>query len=279
MGWTDAHKAPQGSAHTSECRTRAGARGMRLAASIMVAASAAALTACSAMLSHDSPLPQDGPVMTEIYRTHLNGKPGEGADASGSTPRERVPRRGADEDVVNAKRRELSDPLNNRFERLPNPDLQMLVFPHLSPGRSPVPGYYTTFPMYETVQYAMPGEVAPRHQAGDSVTHPAPAAARRGERAEVTDADAQRKRQLLATIERVSPRGARVLADYDQLYSARCKASLSADELLAVPSSGSVAFDRMLINLAVADYPPGAIPGSDLISCDAPAGAVAKGAN
>ena len=46
------------------------------------------------------------------------------------------------------------------FPRLPNPTLVMYVFPHLA-GESgaPVPGYTTAFPMYEQVEYALPGEV------------------------------------------------------------------------------------------------------------------------
>jgi len=45
------------------------------------------------------------------------------------------------------------------FVRLPNPDLVMYIFPHLT-GRHPVPvpGYSTVFPLYEHVQYALPGE-------------------------------------------------------------------------------------------------------------------------
>lgn len=225
------------------------------------------------MLSHDSPLPQDGPAMTEIYRNHMNGRAGEDGDAAGSTPRDRLPRRGADEDLVNAQRRALSEPLNNRFERLPNPDLVMHVFPHLSPGRSPVPGYDTTFPMYESVQYAMPGEVAPRYQPGSSVTYPAPATARLAapaERVELATAEGQRKRQLLAMVEQLSPRTARVLAEYDQRYTARCKTPLSADALMAVPSSGIVAYERMIASAAASDYPLGAIPGGELVRCDIP---------
>jgi hypothetical protein len=49
--------------------------------------------------------------------------------------------------------------IDARFARLPNPDLVMYVTPHLSAQRSPVPGYTTVFPMYETVEYALPGEV------------------------------------------------------------------------------------------------------------------------
>lgn len=45
------------------------------------------------------------------------------------------------------------------FRRLPNPDLEMYIFPHLagSEGVS-VPGYTTVFPFYNRVQYALPGE-------------------------------------------------------------------------------------------------------------------------
>jgi conjugative transfer region lipoprotein (TIGR03751 family) len=41
----------------------------------------------------------------------------------------------------------------------PNPDLVMYVFPHLAgTDPVPVPGYSTVFPLYQRVQYAMPGE-------------------------------------------------------------------------------------------------------------------------
>lgn len=48
----------------------------------------------------------------------------------------------------------------NLFPRLPNPDLIMYVFPHLSASAEPVPipGYTTVFPFYGRVQYAQPGE-------------------------------------------------------------------------------------------------------------------------
>ena len=46
-----------------------------------------------------------------------------------------------------------------QFYRLPNPDLVMYVFPHLvGSDPAPVPGYSTVFPLYERVQYAVPGE-------------------------------------------------------------------------------------------------------------------------
>jgi conjugative transfer region lipoprotein (TIGR03751 family) len=45
------------------------------------------------------------------------------------------------------------------FPLLPNPQLVLFVFPHLSAEGAPVPGYSTAFPMYAVDQYAMPGEL------------------------------------------------------------------------------------------------------------------------
>lgn len=46
-----------------------------------------------------------------------------------------------------------------QFHRLPNPDLVMYIFPHWAgTDPVPVPGYSTVFPLYQRVQYAMPGE-------------------------------------------------------------------------------------------------------------------------
>ena len=36
----------------------------------------------------------------------------------------------------------------------------MTVFPHLAKGKYPVPGYVTMFPMYESVEYLLPGEAS-----------------------------------------------------------------------------------------------------------------------
>lgn len=55
--------------------------------------------------------------------------------------------------------RTAANEIYRQFHRLPNPDLLMYVFPHLAgsdPG--PVPGYTTLFPLYQRVQYALPGE-------------------------------------------------------------------------------------------------------------------------
>lgn len=47
----------------------------------------------------------------------------------------------------------------SQFRRLPNPDLVMYVYPHLAgTDPVPVPGYTTVFPLYQRVEYALPGE-------------------------------------------------------------------------------------------------------------------------
>lgn len=50
--------------------------------------------------------------------------------------------------------------VDNLFPRLPNPDLVMYVYPHLtdSSEQMPVPGYSSVIPFYGRVQYAQPGE-------------------------------------------------------------------------------------------------------------------------
>ncbi|NEM65145.1 TIGR03751 family conjugal transfer lipoprotein, partial [Escherichia coli] len=62
--------------------------------------------------------------------------------------------------VVNASyTRTAQNEIYRQFQRLPNPDLVMYVFPHLAgTDPVPVPGYTTVFPLYQRVQYAMPGE-------------------------------------------------------------------------------------------------------------------------
>ena len=47
------------------------------------------------------------------------------------------------------------------FPRLPNPDVYIYVLPHLATdARVPVPGYTTAVPLYERVEYALPGELS-----------------------------------------------------------------------------------------------------------------------
>lgn len=49
--------------------------------------------------------------------------------------------------------------LESRFPRLPNPVLNMFIYPHLTQGGNPVPGYTTHFKLYKLDHYALPNEV------------------------------------------------------------------------------------------------------------------------
>lgn len=50
------------------------------------------------------------------------------------------------------------------FPRLPNPTLVMFVYPHMSQAGVPVPGYTTAFPLFDSVEYALPGEMPIQQQ-------------------------------------------------------------------------------------------------------------------
>ncbi len=109
--------------------------------------------------SKDTILPQGGPTMREVYDAHVQASEGEDL-------RSRLPAAG-----LRAPGHHLSDldaaaqadygALSARFMRVSNPTLVMYIFPHLAGAhRVPVPGYSTVFPLYERVEYALPGEHA-----------------------------------------------------------------------------------------------------------------------
>lgn len=53
-----------------------------------------------------------------------------------------------------------TDAINNAFPILPNPQLVMYIYPHLSrQDEAPIPGYTTAFSLYEKTYYAMEGEL------------------------------------------------------------------------------------------------------------------------
>ena len=115
-----------------------------------------ALGGCAS--TKESVLPQDGPSMKAIYDGHFEGI---GADDPYVLRRELGTRPLGDDDVdLAGYSRAAHTELETIFPRLPNPTLVMYVFPHLAGSeRVPVPGYATTFTLYERVEYALPGEV------------------------------------------------------------------------------------------------------------------------
>ena len=103
-------------------------------------------------------LPQDGPSIKAIYDAHFQAM---GVNDPLAVRRElgTRPLGDADADLAGYSRTAHTE-LETLFPRLPNPTLVMYVFPHLGGAeRVPVPGYATTFPLYERVEYALPGEV------------------------------------------------------------------------------------------------------------------------
>ncbi|WP_238946692.1 TIGR03751 family conjugal transfer lipoprotein [Seongchinamella unica] len=104
----------------------------------------------------ESVLPQDGPTMKSIYDQHMVDV--QKSDHRRTIAGQPLPQSGIDH--YQGFVREAANEIDTVFPRLPNPTLVMYIFPHLSgSGRTPVPGYVTTFPFYEKAEYALPGEV------------------------------------------------------------------------------------------------------------------------
>lgn len=103
----------------------------------------------------ESVLPQDGPTMQQIYATQMSDLQ---QNDKVLAPRQALPASGIAHYAGFV--REAANEIDSLFPRLPNPTLVMYIFPHLSGDeRTPVPGYVTTFPFYERIEYALPGEV------------------------------------------------------------------------------------------------------------------------
>ncbi|MDE0334313.1 MAG: TIGR03751 family conjugal transfer lipoprotein [Defluviicoccus sp.] len=119
----------------------------------------------------------EGPRMIDLYR----GTPGFGTETGADEPRDESPPRrcrwwlfarkceapeaGTEEPDRSAGpeaatyTRTAANELELLFPRLPNPDIYIYVTPHLATDeRVPVPGYTTAVPLYERVEYALPGE-------------------------------------------------------------------------------------------------------------------------
>ena len=115
------------------------------------------LLACST--SKENVLPKDGPTMQQIYQQHF----GASGHASIDGARAQLATRSLEPaalDLAGYSRTAYNE-IESIFPRLPNPTLVMYVFPHLAePEAVPVPGYSTSFSMYERDHYALPGEVA-----------------------------------------------------------------------------------------------------------------------
>ncbi|CAB3647787.1 TIGR03751 family conjugal transfer lipoprotein [Achromobacter pestifer] len=112
------------------------------------------------MLSHGDQ------TMLDIWNTGTGGSAGGGQAARQLLDARQVLRRPLTTEDLQAApglqaryTRTAQNEIYRQFHRLPNPDLVMYVFPHLAgTDPVPVPGYSTVFPLYQRVQYALPGE-------------------------------------------------------------------------------------------------------------------------
>ncbi len=105
----------------------------------------------------DAVLPQDGPSMKAIYEEHVQEMNARNPQVFRHELGNRPILTG--EAALQGYTRDAFNEIDVLFPRLPNPTLVMYVFPHLAgETQAPVPGYATAFPLYEQVEYALPGE-------------------------------------------------------------------------------------------------------------------------
>lgn len=116
--------------------------------------------------SKDELLPHGDHTMLDVWNQETGGSAGSGRTSRQLLDARQGLRRLLTERDVQAApatnatyTRTAANEIHRQFHRLPNPDLVMYVFPHVAgTDPVPVPGYTTVFPLYQRVQYAMPGE-------------------------------------------------------------------------------------------------------------------------
>lgn len=102
---------------------------------ILILLTAINLTACTNLSGNV--VPQKGPTMEQVYDS-LSVKKSIKKEIS----------------TMNEKRM-----TENSFQQIPNPELKMYVYPHLSGNEEiPIPGYQTQFKAYTRDHYALPSE-------------------------------------------------------------------------------------------------------------------------
>jgi len=112
------------------------------------------ISGCSLQSKPSSVLTQ-GPTMRDVLANHSGGNrvsaPRSLSWDDGYTKRTKSNTYGS---YTRTEQKEL----NGLFPRLPNPDLCMYVFPHITVEDATVPGYTSCFPMFDKNHYALPGE-------------------------------------------------------------------------------------------------------------------------
>ena len=124
---------------------------------------AACLAGCST--TKDAMLTHGDQTMLDIWDAGTGGSAGGRQSRQLMDARQSLRRPITDTDIQSfpsiqaAYTRTATNEIYSQFQRLPNPDMVMYIFPHLAgTDPVPVPGYSTVFPLYQRVQYALPGE-------------------------------------------------------------------------------------------------------------------------
>ena len=129
--------------------------GLKLGAYIAIS-----LIASGCSTSKDELLPHGDSTMMDVWDQGASGSGNSMSSRQLLDARQNLRRPLETGETDNAKfTRTAQNEIYSQFKRLPNPDLVMYVFPHLAGSDpAPIPGYTTVFPLYQRVQYAMPGE-------------------------------------------------------------------------------------------------------------------------
>ncbi len=131
---------------------------MNIPSTLISALGLISLVLAGCATTKDAVLPQDGPSMKAIYEGHVQEMSARDPQAFRHELGNRPILTG--EAALQGYTRDAFNEIGVLFPRLPNPTLVMYVFPHLAgDAHTPIPGYTTAFPMYEQVEYALPGEV------------------------------------------------------------------------------------------------------------------------
>ena len=118
---------------------------------------ATGITGCAT--NSEKLLTHGGRSMDQIWRQETAGDPSQQLLMDARQALRRPLDEPEDRRAGSAYTRTAQNEIYRQFHRLPNPDLVMYVFPHLAGSDPvPVPGYSTVFPLYQRVQYALPGE-------------------------------------------------------------------------------------------------------------------------
>lgn len=119
----------------------------------ILAAASINLAACSSM--RGNVVPQSGPSMEEVY-DGTNLSTADSNNLAEIRDNLKAPTIRSYPTLVTTQ---ATHSASKQFRKLPNPELQVYVFPHLAGNdQLPVPGYYTAFNAYSRDYYALPQE-------------------------------------------------------------------------------------------------------------------------